>query len=623
MIIYNYENNQVVAKNLSQEDKQKAVESVVSKWTAWAEPIKGLQKDHKTVLGRAKPKVCDIDSKDWHSKIELNRVYEYYSKLYGLLHETFYDKISSYMKMGKERYESVYNRAFSVDNKKTLMVALKDMLEYGEIVASAELKNTYEKKVLPIEAITQIDDPSSIVSVKENSFVVRQKTGEKISFVRINPSNFAYDPLVTPGTEAFDSCDKIVKEWKTKHEILSNKEYEISREELDLLLEDSQSPNQKEQGGSDIDEIYRQNQIEVLNFYGNFVIDGSYYENYVAVVVGRTHLVYFKPKGIYTPGIYYYPYHAIGSGSRGVSPLFYILDLCYAEEKTFNDSVDFIQLQKNPPKYAPEGFFEEEVTKIEPGKHILYSPGMKDPNAIIPMQFNAQPLALFQEATKQLQKEIAGIDNGQLSVKSEALTEEEVRRIAQSENLIPNMIISGIMLHIVSKYLKDCVQIFEGQEFDETIIKTAWEYANEQMQMQNVVGLLKEVGANDPSMVKLEDTARKAMETMGVNPDNYLNDGRSQNILQNLSGLSDTVLAQLFEMGQQLQVQENNNNKARKLMAQLQDEQYKKQLRETWEATGSLPTDIIVPNGQGQMVVPVQPVTPSTQIKNRVSTTAD
>ena len=622
MIIYNYIDNQVVAKTLSAGNKTRVVEGIVAKWEAWAEPIKSLQKNYTTVSSRAKPKVCKADKKDWHSKIELNRVYEYYSKLYGLLHETFYDKISSYMKMGKERYDAVYNRAFNVDNKKTLMVALKDMLEYGEIVASAELKNTYEKKVLPIEMINAVD-PSAIVSVKQNSFIMREKTGEKISFVRINPCNFAYDPLVTPGTEEFDNCDKIVKEWKTKHEILSNKEYEISREELDLIVPEDETPNEKEHDTSDVDTVYRQNQVEVLNFYGNFTIEGKYYENYVAVVVGREKLVYFKPKGIYTPGIYYYPYHAIGSGSRGVSPLFYILDLCQAEEKTFNDSIDFIQLQKNPPLYAPEGFFEEEVTKMEPGKHILYTPGMKDPTAIIPIQFNAQPLTLFQEATKQLQKEIGGIDSGQLSVKSEALTEEEVRRIAQSENLIPNMIISGIMLHIVTKYLKDCVQILEGQEFDETIIKTAWEYANEQMQMQNVVGLLKEVGANDPSMVKLEDTAHKALESLGVNPADYLNDGRSQTILQNLAGLSDDVLQQLFQMGQQLQVEENNNIKASKLMGQIQDEQYKKQLRETWEATGSLPEDIIVPNGQGQMTVPVKPVLPQTQVKNRAGTTAD
>ena len=51
--------------------------------------------------------------------------------------------------------------------------------------------------------------------------------------------------------------------------------------------------------------------------------------------------------------------------------------------------------------------------------------------------------------------------------------------------------------------------------------------------------------------------------------------------------------------------------------------QYKKQLRETWETTGGLPEDVIVPNGQGQMVVPVRSVTPQTQVKNRVGTTAD
>ena len=177
------------------------------------------------------------------------------------------------------------------------------------------------------------------------------------------------------------------------------------------------------------------------------------YENYVAVVIGREYLAYFKPKGIYT-WYYYFPY-TIGSGFSVVyAPLFYILDfVSEAEEKDWVCAVlTLYSCRKIRQNTHQKGSLKKKSQRIEPGKHILYTPGMKDPTAIIPIQFNAQPLTLFQEATKQLQKEIGGIDSGQLSVKSEALTEEEVKRIAQSENLIPNMIISGIMLHIVSKY---------------------------------------------------------------------------------------------------------------------------------------------------------------------------
>lgn len=624
MIVYEYENNSVVERNLSEDEKSQVVNSINSKWTTWSSPIEKLRRNRNSVTSRAVPKTYNAeDKKDWHSKIELNRPYEYYSKLYGLLYETFYDKISSYIKMGVDRYKEVYNRAFSIENKKNLLVCLKDLLDSGEIVASAELKNTYKKSVLPIEQISMVD-PANIVSIREKSFVVKEKTGEEISFVRINPMNFAYDPLVVPGTKAFDGCDKIVKQWKTKQEILTNKSFEITKAELDQIISDNQQPNEKTLGdSSDKDQTVRYNQIEVLTYYGDFSIDGRYYEDYVAVVIGRSKLVYFKPKGLYTPGIYYFPYHAIGSGSRGVSPLLYILDLCDAEEKIFNSSIDFMELQKNPPKYAPVGFFEEEVTKLSPGKNITYKPGMQDPTAIINMTFNAQPLQLFQEATKQLEKEIAGIDNGQLSEKSEALTEIEVKRIATSENLIPNMIISGILLHIISKYLKDCVQIIENQEFDESIIKTAWEFANEQLQMQNVIGLLKEIGAADPTMVKLQDSAVKVMQTMGVNPSEYLNTGREQQIIQNFAGLSDEVLQQLAIDGQKLQIMENNRKKAQKMMSNIQDSEYRSVLKKAWDETGMLPESVIVPNGQGIMEVPVEGVTPDTQVQNKVSTTAN
>lgn len=625
MIVYDYEDNSVVARELTAEQKKDVVSDIVSKWTQWSEPIGTLKLNRDTVVERSVPAAtgCRKDKKkDWHSNIALNRPYEYYNKLYGILYETFYDKISSYLKLDKNRFDAIYNQAFNIENKRYLLVCMKDMLEYGEIVASAELKNTYKKVALPLEEIVNVD-PADIVSVRENSFIARQKIGEKINFVRINPCNFAYDPTRIPGTEDFDSCDKIVKQWKTKQEILSNKNYEISRDELDMLIGDQNNASMPTQDKNDVGSVQRYNQIEVLTFYGNFTVNGKYYENYVAVVVGRQYLVYFKPKGIYTPGIYYCPFHQQGNGTRGISPLFYILDLCHSEEKTFNDAVDFIQLQKNPPKYVPNGFFEEEIIKLQPGLNITYNPGMQDPSAIKDIVFNAQPLLLFQEATKQLEKEIGGIDNGQLSEKSEALTEAEVKRIATSDNLIPNMIISSIMLNIISKYLKDCVQIMENNEFDENVVKTAWEYANEQLQMQNIVNVLEKVASGDPTMVNLDASSRKVCEAMGVNPDDYLNSGRNQNILNTFAGLSDEVLQQLAQEGQKLQVDANNRVKASKMMANIQDDLYRKQIRETWEQTGSLPESFIVPNGQANMEVPVESVTPATQVKNKVSTTAN
>lgn len=625
MIVCDYELGEVKKKKLSAEEKQSVCDYVVSRWNAWNEPLATLQDNTNAIRERATPSMCNQPEKkgDWHSDIKLNRMYEFYNKLYGILYETFYDKISSYLKLGKDNHDKVYNAALDQENKKTLLVSIKDMLDSGEVVASSEYKTIYKKEVYPIEEIMNFD-PNSIVSVKENSFIVKQEVGRRLNFIRIDPCNFVYDPLVTPCTDDFYECDKIIKQWKTRREILSNKSYEIDQKALKEAFAQPTTPNMESQDEDDTNTVFRYNQIEVLTMFGTFYIDGKAYENYVAVVVGRAFLAYFAPKGIYTPDIYYFPFHARGNGSRGVSPLYYIADLCKAEEDAYNDSRDAVKLQLNPARYAPTGFFEEAVVKLEPGKVITYRPGMQDPTAIIKEQIDAQPSIMsFQETTKQLEKEIAGIDNGQLSVKSEALTEEEVKRIAVSESLIPNMIISGIMLNIVSRYLKDCVQMMDGQELEGNVVKTAWEYANEQLQMQNIVALIEKVGAADPTMPKIQDTAARALQAMGVNPADYLNDGRTQQIIQNFAGLSDEVLQQLVQMGQQLQVEQNNLKKASKMMGQIQDDEYRRQLRDSWKETGTMPESVIVPNGQGVMQVPVTRVTPETQVQNKTSTTAD
>lgn len=627
MIVCDYELGEVKKRELNAEEKQSVCDYVVSRWNAWNEPLGTLQDNTNAIRERATPSMCDIEQpekkKDWHSQIKLNRMYEFYNKLYGILYETFYDKISSYLKLGKDNHDKVYNSALDQENKKTLLVSIKDMLDTGEVVASSEYKILYKKEVMPIELIGTVD-PRSIVSVRENSFVVRQEVGRRLNFVRIDPCNFVYDPLVTPCTDDFYECDKIIKQWKTRREILSNKSYEVDAQELKEAFAAPSSPNLESQDENDTNSVFRYNQIEVLTMFGTFYIGGKAYENYVAVIIGRRFLAYFAPKGIYTPDIYYFPFHARGNGARGISPLFYIADLCQAEEDAYNDSRDAVRLQLNPARYAPTGFFEEAVVKLEPGKVITYRPGMQDPTAIIKEQIDAQPSIMsFQETTKQLEKEIAGIDNGQLSVKSEALTEEEVKRIAVSESLIPNMIISGIMLNIVSRYLKDCVQMMDGEELDGNVVKTAWEYANEQLQMQNIVGLIEKVAQADPTMPKYQDTAARALQAMGVNPADYLNDGRTQQIIQNFAGLSDEVLQQLVQMGQQLQVQQNNLTKASKMMGQIQDDEYRRQLRDSWKETGMMPETVIVPNGDTVMEVPVTRVTPETQVQNKTSTTAD
>ena len=216
MIVCNYEMGEVKQKELNADEKKSVCDYVVARWNAWSKPLEGVQTNTKVIRDRATPSICNISQpekkKDWHSNIKLNRMYEFYNKLYGILYETFYDKISSYLKLGKDNHDAIYNQALDQENKKTLLVSIKDMLDTGEVVASSEYKTIYRKEVASIDEIGMVD-PKSIISVREKSFVYRKEVGKRLNFIRIDPCNFVYDPLITPCTDDFYECDKIVKQW--------------------------------------------------------------------------------------------------------------------------------------------------------------------------------------------------------------------------------------------------------------------------------------------------------------------------------------------------------------------------------------------------------------------------
>ena len=110
MIVYNYEDNVVTPKTVTEQEKQSVADDISNKWSSWSKGIDELRTNREKMVEGAKPKSCKKDENDWHSKIELNRMHQFKNKLYGILYETFFDKISSYLKMGKENFDKVFDR---------------------------------------------------------------------------------------------------------------------------------------------------------------------------------------------------------------------------------------------------------------------------------------------------------------------------------------------------------------------------------------------------------------------------------------------------------------------------------------------------------------------------------
>ena len=93
MIVCDYELGEVKKRELTSDEKQSVCDYVVQRWNSWSKPLEVLQDNTRIIRDRATPTICDIKQpqkkKDWHSDIKLNRMYEFYNKLYGILYETF------------------------------------------------------------------------------------------------------------------------------------------------------------------------------------------------------------------------------------------------------------------------------------------------------------------------------------------------------------------------------------------------------------------------------------------------------------------------------------------------------------------------------------------------------
>ena len=96
----------------------------------------------------------------------------------------------------------------------------------------------------------------------------------------------------------WDSCEKIIKEWLTPEQILAIKEFKISKETKEKLLEIGKSSKSSITTDKPADTIAEEaidnDRIEVLNFWGDLRLpDGTFLENWHCVVIGRMEIVRF------------------------------------------------------------------------------------------------------------------------------------------------------------------------------------------------------------------------------------------------------------------------------------------------------------------------------------------
>lgn len=610
------ENTQIVEKEI---DNSAIAQWVSSRWVNWYKNYNSVLVDQnrKAITPSVRKETSEV--KDWHSKISLNKPFSYFNKIYSIISNTVRNELPKYISVNKDVENVLSDEIFNLSNKMEILLSASDYIVAGEAIGSSYIEYKKEIKSIPIEELTGNEN---IIGVFDNTVKIEVEDDNfpTFNYMRIEPENFACDPLYSPNSKEWENCGKIIKTWETKSSLLANKSYDLNKEQLASIL----PPQSNNLSGVDdkntAQEIQRANQIEVLTYFGDLEINGELYRNYCAVVVGRTVPVYFKPINKSTPKVFYCKY---GAAKRGISPIAPLISIFGLEDKLINQTIDHDQLRLNPAKYAPIGFFEKDKTEIEPGLHIPYKPGIQDPTAIIRVDVGAPDVSLFQVVNDKLEDEATGFAL-QMNT-STSNVEKSATEIVQNvitDSIIINRMIDEFVMFICMRFVESVFRI-KGIDTKQIKLKTSVEIANEEAKAASLAGILSQAANADPAMIKLRESADYVLRANGFNPDEFLNNDRATSIVQATNGIDDDVLQQALQIAQQMQVEKNNVVKAQKMMGNIQDNIYRAGLKKFWDETGQLPQSVIVPNGQGTMEVPVEPVTPDTQVENKIGTSAE
>ncbi len=427
---------------------------------------------------------------DWRSNIKMCKHYMFFQTLKSFVWKNTYSSINSMFDVSGESLEadgdSNKQKAMLVDilekmgYSKISDTIIDYSLIYGELIAFCGWKKKTEEYRRPINTLlnilnSDVNKLPKILKAKsegKNYYIDERVKYDNPYIHAVNPENFVFD---SSRFDDFDNCPKIYKTWKTPHDIINNKCYEVSAEiaeELKALVKHTPDiadiSNQSNERLSEL--TVNNSNVEVLEHWGDFLMpDGTLLQNWHIVVVAGKYLVKFGKNPFVENPFTYGAYMIDPETKRGISPLSSILGLSNIQETLMNKTLDLQALNENPPVYAPTGFFDKSTVTIKPGLVIEYDPTMYNESLIKPLSFN--PSVFLSDITfiSDLMAEISGIfPNMAGSPEKGDKTATEISVKTQGQTTRLSMILDNIsqnyIIPTVEKTAKLCANFKNGNE---------------------------------------------------------------------------------------------------------------------------------------------------------------
>ncbi len=452
--------NENKSRRLSDSDAENVAKDIAEKF----ERFDDLRARQKNVYKLLKKEIYLEDRRNkkkaaWKSQIFLNKIYSYFQTRQAFIWDNVYSSVDQMFDVeGRDEISektAKIQKAALVNSFDKMKVTkqLDPAIEHLDVIGEACLFVSWKRKIKRIRRRMSLAEQlqnngllSLIRGRPEDAYGYFEQVIYEGAYVEaINPLNLVFDPAINPDNdEEWDKGLKIIKSFETYDAIVNNKLYQLSRNEKERLKEmiaknglgDVDSDKDSE---ARLDEIINGRQIEVLHVYGDYNLpDGTLLRNWSAAVIGRQFLARFEENQFVINPIINAATQRDPETKRGIPTLYSIYDLCQDQETKVNLENDVQQLNANPMRYAPKGFFDKDIIEAEPGKVLEYKKGLEDPNMIVPISVplinNAQAVN-YLESTTSLVSGIFPNMQGQEEEKKATATEINVKVSGQTTRL--------------------------------------------------------------------------------------------------------------------------------------------------------------------------------------------
>lgn len=390
---------EIKKKKLTEEQEAKVIADVSSKFKTYDD-----KRDRQITMYESLRDEIDLNpdrEKDEYS-INLNSINSLYKTEQAFIWDNTYSNIPQMYDvegLDQESDDTADTQKKALDNdfynmkvERELDKANEYFSRTGEICLFVSWKKKYKKIRRPLSAMETLEQKGVVEFLRGQKHygVFEEKVYDGAYVSYINPLNLVFDPSINPDNESeWDSCAKVVKHWESYQDIAANKEYKLKKDELKEIKNITEGKDGEDKTQVElIDDVVNGDKLEVLEYWGDYILEGQVLCNWHIIIIARKYLAVFGyNKWIINP-IINMSVQRDEESKRGIPDLYSVYDLAKEEERKIRLQNLSQALAFNAPVFAPEDMFPDNEIKMEPGKVIAYKKGIQDPNSIIRINFH-------------------------------------------------------------------------------------------------------------------------------------------------------------------------------------------------------------------------------------------